>query len=135
MEKAGPFAPNAREALKEAAHARNRESEELLRETILAAIWLVALRGEEPERIREDREWVKNRDGEVVEVIPARQYGPASTEFQHWFESRVRTLVEHEILELADRQPAERRGKTYGRSKTMRSPGLRVLPTPFYPAC
>ena len=101
MEEAGP-APNAREALKKAAQARNRKSEELLRETILAAIWLVALRGEEPERIREGREWVKNCDGEVVEVIPARQYGPASSKFQHWFELRVRTLVERDIVELAD---------------------------------
>ena len=113
MENAGPFAPHAREALKRAASIQNKDWKELLRETVVAATWLVALQGEKPERIREGQKWAKDRDGEVAEVIPARQYGPASPEFQHWFELRVRTLVEHEILELAHEQPTESRNVGY----------------------
>jgi hypothetical protein len=93
LEKPGPFAPNARGALRQAARIQNKPWEELLRQTIIRAIYMVADGAEQPQTVKR-KKWVTGKDGKKVEVRPARQFGPASPEFYAWFENKVRDLVE-----------------------------------------
>jgi hypothetical protein len=101
LEKPGPFAPSARAALRQAARIQNKESEELLRQTIVRAIYMVADGAEQPRTVKKGAKWVTGGDRKKVEVRPARQFGPASPEFYAWFENRVRDLVERDLSQMA----------------------------------
>jgi hypothetical protein len=113
MRRAGPFAPKARVALKQAAAKRGEKWSVVLEGEIVSGIFLTVFKGEEPQRRREDREWIKDRDGAVALVRPARQYGPGSSDFRRWFEQDVRAAVEQQLAEYCGEQPPERARASY----------------------
>ncbi len=110
LEDYGPFTPDARAALAKVARKRGETQPAVIRETKIHAICLVCEDAEGSTDRRQGRQWIKDSEGERVEFTPARQFGPGSSEFFHWFGCRVRELVEAELIAdagLQDREEGE----------------------------
>jgi hypothetical protein len=88
-----PVDPAAKAALLE-----RRREDAGLKTSLVASFLMAAGRSEERQTIRIGTDWIKDGTGAVANIVPARHFGPATAEFQKWFQKETRNFLEADLL-------------------------------------
>jgi hypothetical protein len=129
----GPFAPEARAALKKAARLRGKYWRKLLDEEVIpAAIWSVAQRAIEPEELKVGYAYVTDSEGKIVPARAAVEFGAGSESFLTWVARQVQKEAEAQIREMAREQPAPRNHAAYVEDKQKKIAIASAIPRGFH---
>jgi hypothetical protein len=88
-----PKTPEAKAAL-----LQRRRKDAGLKTSLFNSFLMAAGRSEEPQTVRVGTDWIKDKTGAVANIVPARHFGPATSEFQSWFQKEARNFFEADLL-------------------------------------